>query len=151
MKPLSSSASDLSLAVDSTNVYWPDDTNVDYIPTAGGLQGTQSLPSTDVASEVTTDGLDVYVAQPSGIVAFPSGGGTLTTLVSNESSPHGLSVAAGMLYWANGSDQVRRVQTDGTDTTTLATCKSPIVDLATDGKNAYYATMSEIFAVPVDR
>jgi hypothetical protein len=147
---LSSSVGTTSLALDSTDAYWPGSGSVGFVPLTGGTLGSQSMPVGDDASEVVSDGTNVYVSHATGIVSFPSGGGSTTPVVTGEPTPHGLTVFSGALYWANDDDEVRTANTDGTGLTTLATMTSAIGAVTSDGVNVYFTLSgSEVLAVPV--
>ena len=74
---LASSVSASSLAADDDDVYWPDGSNVDFVPIDGGTVSQQPLGSNALATEVATDYIDVYVALADGIASFPCGGGVV--------------------------------------------------------------------------
>jgi len=147
---LATTASFSSIAVDASYVYWPSAAAVDFVPIDGGQVVEQSLPTCTTATEVVADGTNVYVACAEGIVAFPSGGGTPTTLADAEAAPHGLCVVSGMLFWADALAQVRAEHTDGTSLETLAAMPSAIGDVACDATSAYFAwNGSDVLAVSV--
>jgi hypothetical protein len=147
-KLLTSSASVASLAVDESYAYWPNGGEVDFVPTTGGGLTSTLMPSVD-ANEVVADGISVYVAYDSGIVSFPSGGGTVSPLVANEDAPHSLAVQGSFLYWADDDYTVRSSGTDGTGLTTLVTMSSAVDFVVADSVNVYFTVSgSEILAMP---
>jgi hypothetical protein len=147
---LASSVSPSSLAADDNNVYWPDGSNVDFVPIDGGTVSQQPLGSSVLATEVATDYIRVYVALADGIASFPCGGGAVASIVTGESSPHGLHIAGGVLYWANDDNQLRSVKTDGSGLQTLAAMSSAIGRVALDTKLAFYVWNGGVLAIPND-
>lgn len=135
-----------SLAVDSSNVYWPDGAAIQWTELGGNTSGTQAL--TNEAKEVTTDGAWVYVADATGIRRFASGGGTVASIVT-DSNPHALATTNGLIFWANDAYQLVRANADGTSQTTLATMSSKIDHVATDGTNVYFTWGSDVLSVPI--
>lgn len=139
----------LSITADATNVYWPNEGLVDFVPLNGGTEGNQSLATAD-ASEVVTDSTAIYVARSDGIMSFPSGGGSTTTVIANESPLHSLSIVGTTLFWANDNFEIRSVHTDGTSEATLATMKSAIGRVTADSTNAYFTCGGDVIAVRAD-
>ncbi len=139
----------LSIAADGANVNWPVDGSVDFVPLNGGTEGTQSVPTAD-ANEVVSDGTAIYVARSDGITSFPSGGGSATTVIANESTPHSLSIVGTTLFWANDNFEIRSVQTDGTSEALLATMKSAIGKVTADSTNVYFTWAGDLIAVRAD-
>lgn len=147
---LSATSTGNSVAADGTYVYWPNGSAVDFVLVGGGTLTEVALATNDVASEIVTDAANVYVATQSKIVAFPAGGGALTTILDNEASPHGLATRGGKLYWANADHALRRVDIDGANLVTLTTMSSSIGAVAVDDVNAYFVWNSDVIAIPSD-
>jgi hypothetical protein len=90
----------------------------------------------------------VYAAHGGGIVRFPAGSGSASTIVSGE-SPHALTLLGSALYWTNEAYQLRHANTDGSGLSTLTTMTSAIGDVASDGINVYFTWSSNLLALPV--
>ena len=135
-----------SLGVDSSNVYWPNGTTIEIAEIGGNGSSQQTVPNT--ATEVTTDGSYVYVADATGIRRFPSGGGTVSDVVT-DSNPHSLATANGLIVWANASNEVEVANVDGTSQATLATMTSAVDHVTTDGTNVYFTWSSDVLSVPI--
>ena len=115
---LSTSAASTSIAVDGYFVYWPAGSSIDFVPTGGGTTYAQALPTGTQANEVVTNGVSVYVAHTTGTLGFPSGGGAVTALATNENAPHSLAVSNSVLYRADAASELRRIKTDGSGLST---------------------------------
>jgi len=135
-----------ALGVDASNVYWPNGAAIEIAQIGGNGSSEQTLPY--VAIEVTAGGGYVFAADSTGIRRFPSGGGTVSTVVT-DTKPHALAIANGMIVWANDAYQIQRANLDGTSQATLTTMTSPIGRLATDGYSVFFTWGSDVLSVPI--
>jgi hypothetical protein len=158
-----------SIAVDSKNVYWLDEsssftTQVQYCPTSGcGTTPGTLATSTSGGGVETTDGLavtatNVYFADDvSSVEVIPILSPGKATIYSSKNAAFGTYLAADSvnLYWANESDETIYACALGTSCASptlvanTSTAGEPTGGLAVSGSNVYFATFSAVFGTPV--
>lgn len=141
------------IAIDANNVYWTDGAAVWQIPKSGGTP--MMLAQGTLTSGVAVDSSNVYWADEVGggdagptntglILKTPIGGGTITTIATDQNIPLGVQVDATNLYWVNQGDvttadgMVMKAPLAGGSPVTLAMGQDTIFDLAIDSNAVYW-------------
>ena len=147
--PVASQQHPVSLAVDSTSVYWGDDGNGTVVKAR--LDGGTPVPLGEGIAQgvgpVVVDAIRAYFWAPlHGLMSVPVDGGRYTTLVSDDDSTatiSDLAVADGVVYWsADDADAsaLMSIPAGGGAATALVTGQQGIGSIATDGANVYWTT-----------
>jgi hypothetical protein len=141
-----------NLTVDSTSVYWTDQTGgtVMSVPIGGGTVTTLASGQNQPYA-IAVDPSNVYWTDLlSGTVMSVSlGGGCPVTLATGQNEPEGIAVDSTSVYWANrfGPAAILSVPIGGGGVTTLASNQLNPVGIAVDATNVYWANTAN-FAGP---
>ena len=146
-----------ALAVDEQNVYWAvlvqgDGGAVVSVPRAGGPVVT--LATGPAASSMASDRESLYwvagVGNQVAVYRVPTGGGTVTTLVTAtvQPSPFCIAVDAANVYWTAGSSVLQVAKTGGS-VHTLATSSDGAYAIAVGPTSVYWGA-GGIVSSPLD-
>jgi hypothetical protein len=136
------------LIVDSTSVYWTDNSGAVWsVPRGGGTP--VSLAATNVADDfpsLVSDGTNLYVANNTAISSVPDQGGALTALGTAPGQANAIALEAGVLYWASGftdptqadSAVIAAMATSGGAVTTLVSGLDAPGYVVLDDQNVYF-------------
>jgi outer membrane protein assembly factor BamB len=144
------------LALDATNLYWADGSEIGLAPKSGGSPTTLwTAPSSSTPPEsVAVDATNVYFVvrgdgggTPSTIMSVPIAGGSASTLASSPSLLTGPFVAGpSQVYWVDGA--IESVpKTGGTVTTVLPGVEAGA--LAVDATNLYWSAIDGLHKMPL--
>jgi hypothetical protein len=142
----------MGLAVDSSFVYWANDTTNGVISKAAiGTSTGQTVYSTSTATLLGVDGTRiVWMQATTAVDSMLLTGGPVTQLASFASGS-ALTVSAGFAYYATTDGKLWRVPTDGSALPTMMAFSSfAPVAVVVDATNAYFAdTTMTIDYVPI--
>ena len=127
----------VGLAVDSTSVYWADQSfsSVYKVGVDGGTATT--LASTGAGLQgIALDSTSVYFTVGS-VYKVGINGGTVTTLASSP-SPGAITVDSTSVYWADGSGAIYKAGIDGGTAATLVSGLYPPGQIAVDPTSVYW-------------
>jgi hypothetical protein len=157
-----------ALVVDSTSVYWTNSGSstaggdVMSAPLCGGTPVTIAPPvmlgpTTEAnPNGVVANASDVFWSVTEGngyILSAPIGGGSTTTLATDQRGPLVLAINGSNLYWLDdgfvedGSGAIVKMSITGGRPTTLARPKFPD-NLAVDSDDVYFTNNGGVFKVP---
>jgi hypothetical protein len=147
-KTLSNAPFLTDLQVDSSSVYWTDNSgNAWSMPRSGGT--STQLASTNVADDFpsfASDGTNLYIANDTAISSVPDQGGTLSALATAPGPTSSLTLHDGILYWASSftdptqtsSAVIASMPVGGGAITTLASSLSAPGYVVADDDNVYF-------------
>ena len=146
----------LSIAADSTNVYWAEDNcTVNEASITGGTP-TVLASTLGVPMDIAIDSMNVYWGEASmsgGWVKKVGITGGTATVVATGYMPHGLTVDSTNVYWADGTPADSGMMTWGTGTVNTAGINGGTVsvlapgltypiDVAVDSTNVYWTDIA---------
>jgi hypothetical protein len=158
-----------AIAVDSTSIYWTNSGSstaggdVMSAPLCGGTPVTIAPPvmlgpTTEAnPSALVANASSVFWIVTNGngyILSAPIGGGSTSTLATDQYAPFALAIDASNVYWLEdgsidgGSGAVVKVSLTGGTPTTLARPEFPS-DIAVDTDNVYFSANNGVFSVPI--
>jgi len=153
-KLLSYGSAARGLAVNETAVFWAEQGegeeagtgSIRTIPKGGGdLPDDKKLVvgNLDRPLDVVADEANVYFTTANGVYRAAIATKTVTAVAEAQSSPSGLRLYEGKLYWANtGSGEIISAPREGGPVTVLAVDAREPVDLAVDESGVYWITRS---------
>jgi len=139
----------LTFALDATNVYFAGPASLAMVPKAGGE--TTVFEMNEPTNDVTADSTHVYWTNQGqwtgtkdvggGVVRMPLGGGTISTVATNQDAPHGVVVGGVNVFWFNNSNprSVVMAPIGGGTPTTLQS--GPAGAIASDSSYVYWTTL----------
>jgi hypothetical protein len=107
---------------------------------------------------LAVEGGNVYFAGGSDVGSVPTGGGSVTTIVSNETQATNLVATASSLYWEDGfakggtpgaSGTLHGVAIGGAAVDSIASDQPLYYTMATDGTSLYWSDLDGVFKLPV--
>ncbi len=142
------------IATDGVYVYIADKWRVKRVPVGGGPLVTL-VPGTELITDITTDGINVYwIDQFANVFKVSAGGGTPVTLTTAfTGGPAGpIRLSNGYVYWMDHFDTIKKVPTAGGATVTVASGLPFLSDFVVDGTYVYFSEQDsgKISKAPID-
>lgn len=145
------------IRADSQNIYWSDGDGTTGSVRQARLDGSnpQQLAAGDPSnSPLAVDSSAVYWVEPDlgFVLSVPIGGGTITTIAQQQTTPAGIAIDAQFVYWTltvtNGA-VVRAPKTGGSVPETLASGQNDPLPIAVDATWVYWGNYDgSIFRAP---
>ncbi|MGD0529677.1 MAG: hypothetical protein ABSE49_31360 [Polyangiaceae bacterium] len=150
-----------NVAVDSSGVYWVNQTVCNSFPCQATVGTVMMLPTGSTTpvtlasvpaqpAALALDATNVYWGTNDGRVMMvpksATGGGTPTTLAYYETNVGSLVVAGSDLYWTTGTGDIMRTPIAGGATTAILVGSSEVGSLVTDGTSLYWITYDQQFS-----
>jgi hypothetical protein len=150
----------LALAVDATSVYWTTpEGGVTKVPKDGGTAITIASDDygTYASVGIAVDAKNVYwirnsLSRMSTVMSVPLGGGTPTTLASEQNSFSAIVVDAKSVYWTAENPPVSgvlKVPLEGGTPTTLVSVRGGAHNIALDATSLYFSNVFGVMKVPL--
>ena len=151
----------VALVTDGENVYAADEGGqILSLPATGGSPTTLATIAAGYNNSLSlaVEGGNVYFAGGGEVGSVPTGGGSVTTIVSNETQATDLVATTSSLYWEDGfavggtpgaSGTLHEVAIGAGAVDSLASDQPLYQTMATDGTSLYWSDLDGVFKLPV--